>query len=596
MAFVLILFIQSTTFKKFIFSFHRQNDNPHGIFYLPKSQQYFNVNATSLERSTTVTVARRVGTFGTCRVSVVISHSNTPSVTRNIDVIDGVRENSLKILIPTNSFLPFGSSYTIKIFSVSLVNSNLKPSLNDTEIVLPVPEIGANSVVTVAENSRYVMVDSTYQTAFVTVARVGLYGRITVPWQSGYPATMINKPDRSKGDIDPPAGVLEMKHGERTRVFTFKALAEENPGKSLDYVVHLDQNLEPSQNQNGWPKLGDITYSIIEPHGVVRISPSTQNIFVLEGNTVQVNIVRTFSTVGTIRVEYQTKMFVGDNPAISGSDFVSIRSTIDFSEGEFLKTIDIQTLDDTQNPQPEQQERFLVELISVNVLTERKHAQSPRLGSELVATVTILDNDNPFGTFSFAADSRSLVVDESSGSIPLTIERNGGALSQSAVDIFTLGGDESWTDDVIAKLSSNHPVKSVLDEIKDSATGNTDYGSFRRLVTFEKKSASVKFDRKQIAVNIFTDNENEPLEKFIIFLFNATGGAIIFQPHSYAVVSIRANGYYNGAVGFDKLSGVLNEDEESSLDVVVLRTGQMKESINVGIFTLQHVCFNLVES
>ncbi|XP_066912895.1 adhesion G-protein coupled receptor V1-like isoform X2 [Clytia hemisphaerica] len=562
-----------------------ENDNPYGIFHLPSSQQYFNINTTSQSRSLVITVSRTAGYYGACRISIVASHPNTASITKNLDIADGQQSQALIIDVPENSFLPFPSKYSIQIFNVELLdkspNSDLKPGVNDTEVDISVPEIGANSMITVTDNSKYVTVDATHQTSFVTVTRSGLFGTVRIPWQSGYPLGMANRPSRSKGDIDPSAGVLTIQHGVRSGVITIRVIPDVSPTQPLDYVLHLTNNIEPRPNQNGWPKLGPNIYSVIEPHGIVQIASTSKSVVVQEGSPAVITIIRTYSTVGTIRVGYQTRIYNGQNPAQPGSDFVSMRSSIDFLEGEYSKTVPIQTLDDVVNPQPEQQEFFDVQLISVDVLTDRKHTRSPRLGVDILSTVTILDNDNPFGIFSFAPYSRALTVDESSGSVQLTIERNGGALSQSKVDVLTLGGEETWTDDIIAKLQQNHAVKSVLAEIKNPATGNEDYGAFRSELTFDRQSASVTSDEKTIRINIFMDSVNEPLEKFIVLINNATGGAQIFQPHSYAVVSIRANGFYNGEVGFETLSAIMNEDEGTGIELSITRTGESKEAINI---------------
>ena len=577
------------------FLLSRANDNPYGVFYLPPTRQYFNVNASSLERSIAVTVSRYDGNFGACRVKVVLTHPNTPSIPANIEFTEGAESASIDVKIPPGSFLAYGSSYIVKIFSVELVgnlqNSDLKPQFNESLVKIVVPEIGANSVVSIADDSIYVGVNMVYMTSFVTVTRRGLFASLRIPWQSGYPLIMNNRPSaRGKGDIEPSTGVLELKHGVREGVISLKASPPQEPDRSLDYVIHLNENIEPRQNENGWEKLGPNIWSVLEPHGVVRIAPSSQSVMVREGDPALVKIVRTLSTIGTIRVRYHTKIYTEQNPAMPGSDFVSMSSSVDFSEGEFSKTISIQTLDDTRDPQPEQQEHFIVELVSVDVLTGAKLVSSPRLvprKNEITATVTIMDNDNPYGSFSFALDSRSIVVDESSGSIELTVERNGGALSSSTVDVVTLGGGEAWTNAVLDKLTSGHPVKALLESIKDPATVSLDYAPIETQLTFRSKPASVKTDRQQIKVEVFMDSVNEPMEKIVVLIQNVTGGAQIFQPHSFSVVSVRANGFYNGEVSFELLTGVLDEDAGNTLNLTVLRMGQSRNSINVSFSFLQ---------
>lgn len=542
-----------------------------------------------------VTVSRYGGNFGACRVKVLLTHPDTPSLTENIEFAAGAESASVDIEIPLDSFLVYGSSYTVKIFSVELLdnsrNSDLKPQLNTSTVNIAVPEIGANSVVSIADDSKYVAVNLDYMTGFVTVTRLGLFASLRIPWQSGYPLIMNNRPTRQgKGDIEPPSGVLELKHGVREGVISLKTNPPQEPEKSVDFVIHLNGNIEPRQNERGWAKLGTNTWSILEPHGVVRIAPSSKSIMVHEGAPAFIKIVRTLSTVGTIRVRYHTKMYTGSNPAIPGSDFVSMTSSVDFSDGEFTKSVSIETLDDSLDPQPEQQERFIVELLSVDILTGARLSTSPRLNpnkEHITAIVTIMDNDNPYGSFSFAPSSRSVVVDESSGSIELTVERNGGALTTSTVDVVTLGGGEVWTNAILNKLTSGHPVLNVLASVKDQAKASLDYAPIQTQLIFNSKPASVKTDRHQIKVEVFMDSINEPVEKLVILIQNATGGAQVFQPHSYAVVNIRANGFYNGEVAFKTLTGYrLDEDAGNVLNLTVERMGESRDAINVSVLSL----------
>lgn len=573
---------------------------------MPPKRQYFNLNSTSLERSLLVTVSRYGGKFGACRATIVATYTGTSSLTTLIQLGEDDESSSREVQIPSSSFLTDGSHFSVKIFSVELsegsnVGGDFKPVLNTSSVNVFVPEIGANSVVSIVDRSKYVSIDMDYMTGFVTVTRLGLFASLRIPWQAGYPLILNNRPTRSEGEVDPSAGVLELKHGVREGVIQLKASPVQEPDKPLDFVIHLTDRIKPGTDERGWARLGQNIWSVMEPHGVVRIAPSSQTVMVREGSVARVKISRTFSTIGTVRVRYRTTVYTGPNPATPGSDFVPMTSSVDLTEGEFSKWISIQTLDDTQNPQPEQKERFFLQLLSVDVISEKKLSSSPRLSDDdalNTATVTILDNDNPYGSFSFASVSRSIVVDESSGSIKLTVERNGGALSSSTVDIVTLGGEETWTNQILASLANGHPVKSLIERIKDHATASLDYAPIQQQLVFQSRPASVKTDQQQINVNVFMDNINEPLEKFVVLIQNVTGGAQVFEPHSFAVVSVRANGFYNGEVGFEVSKGVLDEDAGTRLNLTVMRSGESRDGINVSLFffnyNFQIVAFFLI--
>ena len=59
--------------------------------------------------------------------------------------------------------------------------------------------------------------------------------------------------------------------------------------------------------------------------------------------------------------------------------------------------------------------------------------KAPSLGPGSRVAVNILPSDDAFGVFAFSAESRSTVVQESAGSVTLTVERMGGALGVVSV-------------------------------------------------------------------------------------------------------------------------------------------------------------------
>lgn len=567
-----------------VFRFFRENDNPYGVFYLPSNEQIFHLNSTSLQRSLQLTVARDQGAFEACVMSVIVTHTELPPMPTLVEIDAHQTRESVLLEISASSFLQSGSFYTVKIVTVSLKTSGtslLRPTLDDARSTetIKVPQIAANSIVEIETDSRYVMINPITQMATVTINRVGLYGTITVPWQYGFPSTM-KKPSTSPGLLSPAEGSVTISHGSRTGTFIFQPIVPPIIKRPYEYGVHLSADIQPMPNQNGWPRIGVNIYSVIEPHGVVEVSSKSKNIVALEGSTAEIFVVRSFSTVGTIRVTYQTNIHSGINPAKPSNDFVPMASNIDFLEGEFEKVISIEILDDVINPKPEVDEYFYVELLSVNVLSASYHNGSPRFGKNKISNVTIQDNDNPFGTISFALGSRAFSAEETSGFVELTVQRSGGTLSSSTIEILTMGGGEQWTQEIVKNHGVNSDFLKKLQSITSPASATSDYAPFRRNVIFRDA-----VQQQKVKLNLYKDDIAEPMEELLVLISNATGGAIIFAPHSYAVVSIKANGVYNGLVRFERTVAMLDEDGEGKVQLVVLREGTVKQEIVVSTKT-----------
>ena len=117
------------------------------------------------------------------------------------------------------------------------------------------------------------------------------------------------------------------------------------------------------------------------------------------------------------------------------------RSYVDFGEGEFKKTLRLQTVDDEE---PEDDETFHIVLTSVTSSSGTLTSTSPLLQeSTSTATIQIQDNDLPYGILSFAPSSRNILVSEEDGSVRLEVQRTDGTLSTATVEVLTLGGKMS---------------------------------------------------------------------------------------------------------------------------------------------------------
>jgi len=203
-----------------------------------------------------------------------------------------------------------------------------------------------------------------------------------------------------------------------------------------------------------------------------------------DAGTVAVTVNRLGGSDGVATVDWKT----GGNSATAGADFGDVAwTTLTFADGETSKTATVAIIDDTT---VESDEAFNVQLANPT--------GGAALDTITTSTITIKDNDvaaTPVpGAFEFSVSAVS--VNESAGSVAVTINRVGGSDGVATVD---------WR------------TKGV------SATYGDDYGDFNwTTLTFADGEAS-----KTQNIAIVDDTTVESDETFEVLLGNPTGGATL---------------------------------------------------------------------
>jgi len=163
------------------------------------------------------------------------------------------------------------------------------------------------------------------------------------------------------------------------------------------------------------------------------------------------------------------------------------------------------------------------------------------LGNQTIASVDIIENDAvpPAGVIQFSGEVYS--VNESSGTILLTITRINGSYGEVSLDITTMDG---------------------------TAIADEDYQTSNSTIIFADGETS-----KTISLTIF-DNENyEGDRRFNVALSNLVGGGMLGDPSSASIVIIEDETV--PPTGIVQLSGYaysVGEDDES-ITLTLLRTG-----------------------
>ena len=539
----------------------------------------------TITRYLNLTVERYGGNLGDVDILLLVEYDTIEITTLTLRMLSGKRDTSRQYIIPDNLFLDINTNLTVTLVEVALGNTGIqqeKPMIRSSDNIaeIKVSEIVANSRVSMTH--PFISTDTSTNLATISINRTGLYGNVTVSWKSGFPKTSKLYQNFNEGLLSQEKGNITFFHGEREKSFIVEAMVPLCISGPLIYSIVLDEIIEPKENIKGWAKLESRIQSILDPHGVIRISAQNPNVTVLEGEAAKIEIERTLSVMGGIKVSYQTRTLIGSNPALPGKDYVVTKSSVDFNEGEFRKQIFIETVDDTEKPVPEKNEMFLLELFDVVLLTSNEIKGSPRLSANRVAVISIEDNDDPYGMISFVENSRNVVTTEEQGIVQLEVERSGGSLGRATVEIISIGGGESWTDGILSNNTGNTILLGNLKNIDKKATINLDYEPIKTVVTFPE-SLSKSPQKKAISLKIKSDSVLEPDEQFIIFLYNVGGGARLFEPGAVSLVTIKSKGFYNGDIGFQHGVARLREDGQGRVTLNITRKGENLEDATVSI-------------
>jgi hypothetical protein len=202
-----------------------------------------------------------------------------------------------------------------------------------------------------------------------------------------------------------------------------------------------------------------------------------------------VAVVRVGDPDVTVTVNYVTR----NGSAAASQDYNASSGTIAFGPGETQKQIAIAVIDDSN---AESTENFFVDLFDpVNASLQQDGTSS--------ATVTVQDNEG--GTSIVRFDVPTYSVNESDGTVALTVKRSGGLGSSVTVNYATSNG---------------------------SAQAGSDYTSQSGTITFAAGEAT-----KSLTIGILNDSTAEATETFGVTLSTSDAKATIGSPSS-AQVSI----------------------------------------------------------
>jgi hypothetical protein len=198
------------------------------------------------------------------------------------------------------------------------------------------------------------------------------------------------------------------------------------------------------------------------------------------GGMIIITVTRTGGSFGTVSVDYSSN----DGSATAGIDYTAVNGTLNFANGDLSQTLMVPVLDDATY---EGDESFTLSLSNAG--------NGAVLGTPMMSTVTITEDDpvpHP-GSLDFSSNNYS--VPENGGVISISVNRNNGVDGDVTVDYLINDG---------------------------SAVNGTDFSASNGTLRFADGDTQQTF-----TITILDNNDFSRNKSFVVSLSNATGGAVL---------------------------------------------------------------------
>ncbi|XP_071506649.1 adhesion G-protein coupled receptor V1-like [Diadema antillarum] len=288
-----------------------------------------------------------------------------------------------------------------------------------------------------------------------------------------------------------------------------------------------------------------------DPYGVFVIDPQSRVVTATEDDlSVTVQIFRDQGTKGEVQVRYATLGFSEEltnlpahaRRAREGEDFEAVAGSVTFVEGQEMANVTVRLINDAIPETEESVFVYIIDSVLVTPAQQRAVSGSPRVGTENVAEVKIIANDNANGVLQLSSD-RVFVMEGQSQPV-INVSRSAGAFGTVTVKFQTIPGT--------ADIGVDYSVTSTDVILYDGET------------------------TKPLPLEIINDQTPEIEETFrVVLLEQITGGAVLGSP-STAEVTIGMSDDPYGNFGFGFSSQLVTEPEDGEtrqLTLTVIRGG-----------------------
>ncbi|XP_028269622.1 adhesion G-protein coupled receptor V1 [Parambassis ranga] len=538
------------------------------------------IGGARLGQETSVTISippndSPLGRFGFQELQVVVSEPqfvDDPAAVATLTVLRSAGGEGAVTLVwqlkgqaaadlsPTNGTLVFTQTESVKKFVIrALADTVLEGDEHFTVQLFPAEsgavidplhamvtitiraDKAALGIVGIAESSRNIIIGEPQGgyngSATISLVRgPGVFGEVQVYWNIT-PAVV--------SEFKVISGTVTMRTGQSAATITLIALDDELPEERHEYQLTLTSATSGLEISPIAKHARIIMAASDNPYGIFSFTQNQLSVTEEEGR-VNVTVIRSFGSLGSVWVTYQTS----GNTATSGLDFAPASGRLLFTPGQASQQIRLHIQDDSL---PEGPEVFfinitVVELVNASAVnyTVREFGlqldQPPAIGNISSLAVVILKNDNAEGILEFRQDFAAFRVEENVGFVLIPVVR---------------------------RVGSYGPVSANFISRGLSATPDLDYVLHNGSVVFAQGQ-----DTGYINVTIIDDLDSENAEVFEILLVGATGGAVLGSQR-VSRVTIAKSDSPSGVVRFinESVITVANPNSTLNLSFVLERAG-----------------------
>ncbi|XP_068782490.1 adhesion G-protein coupled receptor V1 [Struthio camelus] len=408
-------------------------------------------------------------------------------------------------------------------------------------IIIPSND-NAYGVIAFAQSSLFKQVEEMEQDNLITLnveRLIGTYGRVTVEW----------KANGSLSDIFPASGMITFSEGQALSTITLTILADSiaELSETVDITLTHVTTVGVQDTMRGAiidPKRARAILTILpsdSPHGIVGWHAESLFVKVMEpegrvnSTTVTLQIVREQGFVGDIAVQLSTMPNFElplSSQATESEDYIIEKKTILMAENTTIASVVVAIFPDNI---PELQEGFIINITDVQLVESSPAGGQPsvkRLGLE-IAEITIEENDDPRGIFSFS------VMRDASGAVV-------GYEVPPPQNILKLP---------VVRQAGRFGSVTLFWEATHSTASFEDFTPTFGNLTFADGQAT-----GEIEITIIDDSEVEFLELFGIALMRVTGGARLGND-TLVTVAIPPNDSPIGVFGFEEKTVAVKEPQ-----------------------------------
>ncbi|MES9860674.1 MAG: Calx-beta domain-containing protein [Candidatus Thiodiazotropha sp. LLP2] len=478
-----------------------------------------------------ITVERSGGTSGALSVDYEIATGGT--ATSGQDYTD------------TSGTLNFADGETTQTFTVDLIDDGVYEGDETVNLLLSGTDLGVlnSATLTIQENDSQPVGQVLFSGSDYTIAEGA--GSVTITVQRNDGSLGSGSVDYATADTSANAGsdytstsgTLSFTDGQISASFTVAITDDGSQEGSESFMVSLSNPVSVSLGDQDFTEVTILDNESAAAGGSFQFSGSSY--LVTEGVTqISVPVTRINGSTGAVSVVCSTT----NSSAVAGSDYTTTSSTLSFASGEIVQHCNVPIADDSSY---ENDETFAVSLGSLS--------GSAVLGTPVMATVTIQDNDPvpAAGSLQFSLSEFSQTEDSATATI--SVSRTGGSTGAVAV------------------------AYSTSD---DSATAGEDYTAASGTLNLASGTSSAAFQ-----ITLIDDNAYEGDEQIDLNLSNPTGGAVLGS-NSSAVLTVNDNEQapVSGAIAFTTAE-YSAEEFDGSVTITVERVGGSSGSALVNYAT-----------